>query len=155
MSDLSWTLLSAVDENYTGKLNGLHEKLVEEQGNYDFWTYFKLHQELLAFYKAICKEIDIYIFTTKFIQEYPPLAKKLNPIFKNIFSARRMNLQKKAEPSVFKLVAEKIGLAPKEVIYIDDKQTILDVAERTGMKVILFKSEEQAIRDIKEAMKNF
>jgi len=155
VSDLSRTLLSAADENYTGKLNGLHEKLIEEQGDYDFWSYFRLHQDLLAFYKTLSEKIDVYIFTTKFIQEYPPLAEKLEPIFKDIFSARRLGLQKKLEPEAYKVVAEKIDLEPKEILYIDDKQANLDAAMEAGMTVIKFESEEQAIKDIGKAMENF
>ncbi|PIR04190.1 MAG: hypothetical protein COV59_03330 [Candidatus Magasanikbacteria bacterium CG11_big_fil_rev_8_21_14_0_20_39_34] len=152
LSDLSRTLLFPVDENYTGKLNALHESLKEDP-NYDIHKYFFLNEELLSFYKSINKHIDIYMFTTKYIQEWPPLKEQMNGIFKDIFSGARLNL-KKDDPEAYNRIAEKIGLEPSEILFIDDSEANTDAAKEAGLFTILFESKQKAIIDLKKALEN-
>ena len=152
ISDLSRTLLFPIDGYYTGGLNALHEKLIEQQGEYDFWSYFRLQPKLFAFYYKLSEKVEMYIFTTKFIQEYPPLAAKLDPVFKRVFSAHRLGFQNKSSQKAYKVIADKIGLDPTEILFIDDKQANLDAASATGMKTIKFETEAQTINEISIAM---
>jgi len=153
ISDFSRVLLSPKDDNYSRGLNSLHERLSAD-GNYDFWSYFRLNQDLLAFYKALGEKIDVYMFTTKYIQEHPPLAAKFEGVFKAIFSATRLNL-KKNNFEAYKKIADKIRLKPEEILYMDDKQKNLDAAKEAGMIVIRYESNNQAIKDINKTLKNF
>ena len=153
VSDFSRTLLSPTDETYTGGLNALHESL-KDRADYDIWEHYLLNQDLLAFYKTIGSRVDVYMFTTKYIQEWPPLKEKLDGVFKEVFSGARLDL-KKDDPQSYKVIAQKVGLEPNEILYIDDKQANLDAAKEAGMVIIRFESEQQAIKDIEKTMKNF
>lgn len=150
VSDFSKVLLFPTDSNYTGSLNDLHKEL-SARGDYDFWTYFRVNQDLLAFFQAIGNRINIYMFTTEYIQEHPALQPKLDGVFKDIFSGVRLGL-KKADSSAYKTIAEKIGLKSEEVLYIDDKQANLDAAKQAGFNVILFRSNDQIIADIGKSL---
>ena len=77
ITDLSRVLLFPKEAEFTGSLNGLHEKLFKEEGDYDFWKYFEINQELLAFYAELNKDLPVYVFTSKYIQEYPPLKERI------------------------------------------------------------------------------
>ena len=150
VSDFSRTVLCAIDKNYNGGLNALHDSL-KAKTDYDIWEYFKLNQELLTFYESINDRIDIYMFTTNYIQEWPPLKEKMEDVFKEVFSGARLNL-KKDDPQAYKVIAEKIGYNLNEILFIDDSQTNLDAAKEAGMEIIRFESEQQAIRNVDEVI---
>ena len=153
VSDFSRVLLLPQDDSYTEGLNALHKKL-SAGGDYDFWSYFRLNQDLLDFYKTIAKHIDMYMFTTEYIQEHPALQSKLSGIFKKVFSGARVGL-KKIEVQSYYSIAKEIGLKPEEILYIDDKQANLDAAKEAGMVVIRYEANDQTKKDITKALKNF
>ena len=49
----------------------------------------------------------------------------------------------KPSRDIFELITEKIGVPADETIFIDDRPVNVDGAERTGMKTILFTTNEQ------------
>jgi len=150
ISDFSGVILKPVDGNYTGGLNTLNNELSAE-GDYDFWKYFKLNEELLEFYKTIKGKIDVYVFTTGHIQEHPELRPHLEGIFKEVFSSERLGLNKK-DNNAYQAIVEKVGLKPNEILYIDDKQENIDKANSLGITTILYLSNKQAIKDITKSM---
>jgi hypothetical protein len=80
VSDFSGVLLSPADANYTGLLNDLYKEL-SARGEYDFWAYFRVNDDLLAFYKSICERINMYMFTREYLQEHPALQTKWKGVF--------------------------------------------------------------------------
>lgn len=155
VSDFSRVLLSPKNESYTEGLNALHKKLSAD-GDYDFWSYFRLNHDLVTLYKTLGKIIDMYLFTTEYIQEHPALKPALEDVFKKVFSGTRLDL-KKTDVQAYKTIANEIGLKPKEILYMDDNQVNLDAAKKAGMFVIRYESNEQAMEDIGkvlEAQKN-
>jgi len=151
VSDFSRVILSPIDNNYAGSLNDLYKKLTA-QGNYDFWKYFQVNQNLLTFYKTISKQIDIYIFTTEYIQDHPALQPKIESIFKYIFSSARLGL-KKTDPQAYQTIIKGIWLKSKEVLYIDDNPANIDAAKKAGLVAIHYESNDQAIKDISKMLK--
>lgn len=152
VSDFSRVVLSPKDDDYTKGLNALHKKL-SAGGDYDFWSYFRLNHDLLAFFKTIGEYIDIYMFTTEYIQEHPALQPQLSGVFKRVFSGARLGL-KKIDPQSYYFIAQKIGLKPEEILYMDDKQVNLDAAKEAGMMVVHYETNNQAKKDIAEVLKN-
>jgi FMN phosphatase YigB (HAD superfamily) len=147
ITDLSKVLLFPKDPTYKGSLNSLHLELLEK-GDYDFWQYFILNEELLNFYRELPHRIDIFILTTKHIQEHPPLKEKLNNLFKKIYVAKDMGLSKK-DPAIFKELLEDIQIDPNNLLYIDDNQENLDAASQIGLQTIQYESNDQVIGNIK------
>lgn len=151
ISDFSRVLLFPKDDNYVEGLNALHKKL-SAGGDYDFWQYFRLNQELIDFYKTLGGKIDMYLLTSEHIQEHPALQPVIKDVFKSVLSGVRLGL-KKNDTQTYKVIADKIGFKTEEILYIDDQQTNLDAAKATGMTVILYRSNKQAIQDISKALK--
>lgn len=54
----------------------------------------------------------------------------------------------KPDPRIYHLVIEKIGITPKEAIFIDDVQVNIDAANKVGIHGIRFISTDQVIRAI-------
>jgi len=146
ITDMSKVLLFAKNPDYTGGLNELHEELTQK-GDYDFWSYFEINQELLDFYGKINKKLPVHIFTSKYVQEYPPLKEKLEGNFSGILSAKRMGIHK-SEDSTYEELAKQIGFQPEEILYVDDKQINVDAARGAGLDTIKFESNEQVMSEI-------
>lgn len=147
LSDFSKVLLFPKDPNYDGSLNGRHLELLEK-GDYDFWQYFVLNEELLNFYRELPHKIDIFVFTTKHIQEHPPLKAKLNNLFKKIYIAKELGLSKN-DPEAFKALVKDINLEPENILYIDDNQENTDAASQAGLQTIVYESNDQTINHIR------
>ncbi len=145
VSDFSWVLLLAVDKNYTGSLNALHREL-SVKGDYDFWQYFRLNKDLLAFYKMLQPRLKLYIFTTEYIQEHSALQPHLEGVFTTVFSGGRLGIQKDTEG--YAVIAQKVGVQPNEILYIDDNKSNISAAREAGMMAVYYESNDQTIKDI-------
>ncbi len=150
ISDFSKVLLFRKADPRRGKLNDYHQELLQN-GNYSFWDYFYLNQKLLDFYKQVGRKINLYIFTSGYVQEYPPLAKKIKPIFKEIFSAVRLGLNK-SDPEAYKVLLKLINLQPKEVVFIDDSNKNIQAAKIAGLNTVLFTSTDDAVKRLKKLL---
>lgn len=57
----------------------------------------------------------------------------------------------KTEERFYHLTLKRLNLKPEETLFIDDKQYCVDVANKVGMNVILFKN----ITQLKRALKTY
>lgn len=149
ISDFSRVLLFPVDSDYAGGLNKLHRK-ISKKSNYNFWLYFRLNRELLEYYQSLKGDVLLYVFTSEHIQNDPAVRPELKRVFHKVFSATRLGL-KKTDPRSYTLIATKLGMKPKEIIYVDDKSANIDAAKEAGMKTALYTgnaSLKQTITDI-------
>ncbi len=150
VSDFSRVVLLPINPQYTGGLNALYQNL-KRQEQLDFWKYFQLNRGLLVWYQTISDRVDLYLFTAEYIQEDSAVQHEL-AFFREIFSAARLKL-KKSESQAYRTIAGMIGYQPEHILYIDDRQENCDVAQKTGMAVLRYESNEQIMRDIGTALK--
>ncbi|MBE2888618.1 HAD-IA family hydrolase, partial [Geobacter anodireducens] len=68
--------------------------------------------------------------------------------FDRIFNSYRLGKGKR-DPSVFDDVARELGIAPGEVLFVDDMLANVVRAESRGMRGILFEDEPRFERDLK------
>lgn len=140
VTDFSRVLLFPKDKTYTGSLNGLLRDL-STQANYKLLDSFELNTELLEYYKSLAEKLDLYVFTSERIQDSPEFQPFIKPVFKEIFSALKMEVDKKDEDAYKKLVTT-VNLDPTEIIYIDDSEVNIEAANKAGLQTILFKDNE-------------
>jgi HAD superfamily hydrolase (TIGR01509 family) len=55
---------------------------------------------------------------------------------------------RKPDPRFFALASERLGIAPVEIVYLDDRQDYVDAARDCGFQAVLCTSTPQAIADI-------
>jgi epoxide hydrolase-like predicted phosphatase len=60
----------------------------------------------------------------------------------------------KPEPAVYGMVCERLGVAPAEVLFLDDVQANVDGARAVGMRAITFLNTGQAISDLEAQLTN-
>ena len=59
---------------------------------------------------------------------------------------------RKPDPRIYQLACERIGVAPTEIVYLDDLGVNLKPARDMGMTTIKVTSEAQAIADLSKAL---
>lgn len=140
VSDFSRVLLFPKDEAYTGGLNALNHKLLEDFGEtYKFFDYFKINEELLEVYKNLREKFPVYIFTSDAVQNHPEVRTIIDPVISGIFSAKELNLKKTA-PEAYTLIAQKIMQPIEQIVYVDDTIANLDAAKQAGMHVLHYEN---------------
>jgi epoxide hydrolase-like predicted phosphatase len=75
---------------------------------------------------------------------------KFLDLFDNVVLSYEVNLTK-ASPEIFELALSRIQVKPQESIFVDDREPNLIVAEKLGIKTILFTT----VEDLKEKINNF
>lgn len=148
ISDFSRVLLFPVDIKYEGKLNDLHKKNLES-GDYNFWEYFKFDQSLFSYFQNISKKIPLFIFTSEYIQDYPPVRLAMSDIFREIFIAANLGV-KKDDTIAYTKLADLLECNTNEVLYIDDSESNTNAAREAGMKVIHHKDASTTITEIEK-----
>lgn len=150
VSDFSRVILFPKDKNYLYSLNALHKELSQKPG-YSALDHFELNISLLDFYKSLKDKTPIYIFTSDAIQDAPEFQPYLQPVFKEILSAKKMSTDKKF-PEAYKLIATHLNLSPNEILYIDDAPENIYAAKTAGLNTFLYENYEQLLEQVREAL---
>lgn len=137
--DLSKTLLFSKEYDYSGSLNDRYMELKDDP-SFEFDNYFQVNNEVLDFLKDYKREVDLYIYTSRTIQEDPVLADRLDPVFRGVFSGSRLNLPKD-KPESFQVLCNKIGKDPVDVLFVDDQLKNVRAAQEAGVHGVLYRSD--------------
>jgi HAD superfamily hydrolase (TIGR01509 family) len=147
LSDFSYVLLFPKEKSYSGTLNGLYSKLLQQK-NYNYFGYYQLNNELIQTYQKYRKpELSVNIYTSGTVQEDSQVKEKIAPYFDNIFSAEKLNISKEDKYSYIK-IADLLKLEPKEIVFIDDQDRFLDGARLAGLNVIKYKNNADTINKL-------
>ena len=146
VSDVSRVLLFPIDDDYKGSLNRLYKEIKDKPSG-SFFSHFRVNEELLDYYKKLTNKLDFYIFTSDIIQDAPELQTYWKDIFKEIYSASKMNVNK-SEESAYKKLIQKLNQEPNQILYIDDNNINIASAKQTGLHTILYKSNKKLFQQI-------
>ena len=59
---------------------------------------------------------------------------------------------RKPDPAIYRLTCERLGVAPERCVFVDDVEVNCAAAAELGMAAVLFRSSEQAIAEVREAL---
>ncbi len=150
VSDFSRVLLFPKDRNYLASLNVLHKEL-SQKPDYNALDHFELNIELLNFYKSLKDKTPIYIFTSDSIQDAVEFQPYLQPVFKDILSAKKMDTDKKIS-AAYKLVATHLNLNVNEILYIDDAIENIMAAKKAGLNTLLYENFQKLTNQMMEIL---
>ncbi len=139
--DFSRVLLFPADQIYSGELNQKY-KLIKDLPEFKFQENFRLNEELLSYLETIKNSKELYIFTSGFIQNDSYLQQRLQPLFKEIFSAGDLGLNKR-DLYAYEVIAQKIGKPPSEILFIDDTPSNVEAAREAGLNGIVYTNFEE------------
>ena len=134
LSDLARTFLFVKDPNWTETLNKLYSKLEAEEAGYDFWDKFYLDYDYLELMKSLKLKYSVNMFTSGYIQNHLELQKLFLPVFENIFNEESVGFGKKDKQS-YQVIAQRLGVKPEEIFFIDDDLNYCEAARAAGLQV--------------------
>lgn len=149
VTDFSRVLLFPVDHTYTGGLNTLNNDLLAENPDYEFKKYFRVNEELIAYFASI--DLPVYIFTSETIQEHPAIREELDNVFDGVFSAKHLGIRK-TDAEAYRTIARELGVPASEIVYVDDNEENVAAAKIAGCAALLHNSSEQTIKKISEKL---
>lgn len=145
--DFSRVILFPKDDAYRGGLNSLHRTLTEQNPGYPFFEHFRLNAELLVYLRQL-KSVLLYIFTSGNIQEVPAVQSGLGEIFRAVYSAERLGVNK-SDPASYLTVCQAIGIEPHQVLIVDDSRDNLGAANRAGLQTHLYTDNHELMNFLK------
>jgi HAD superfamily hydrolase (TIGR01509 family) len=144
--DLARVFLFPKQHAYAGELNALFQKAQGKPAA--FFESLDFNEELLSYVKQLGQSADCYAYTSGTFQEDPLVAAKLQPVFKEIFSAGNLNLPK-SQANSFVTLATKLGKTPQELIFTDDTLANVEAARQAGWQAIQYFDNDQLVRELK------
>jgi len=133
--DFSRVLIFPTAEN-VDSLNKHHETLSKDP-LYRLFDHFWLNHELLGYLEKVSEHMPIYIFTDGKLHELPEVVPHLKDIFTEKHTVESLGLNKKQSESYIAL-AERFGVKPEEIVFVDDKTANVAAAKRAGVHAIQF-----------------
>lgn len=91
---------------------------------------------------------------TNNVREWEPLWRAKLPvdeIFDVVVDSAFVGFRK-PEPAIYRLTLERLGVEPSEALLVDDIEINCDAARELGMQAVWFRSTEQAVEEIEQAL---
>ena len=138
----------------TAEILSISKAQVNEMMN-DLWIEYlgTLNQELYDYFKNLHSNYQTAILSNSFVgareKEQEKYAFGDNCDF--IIYSHEVGMSK-PDPKIYQLTCQRLELEPNEIIFVDDTPVILKGAQDCGMHGVLFKNNEQTIRDIEDLL---
>src|SRR3990167_11057714 len=105
--------------------------------------------------KNLAKELRARSIRTAILTNMFPAAAWLIDIFGGFrgFEPRIFAFKEKVakpDPRIYKIAAERIGVEPGQIIFVDNLEVNVKAAKGIGMKIVLAKNSKQVVNDIKQ-----
>jgi epoxide hydrolase-like predicted phosphatase len=117
----------------------------------EMWAAYlgKLNQELYDYFKGLRPKFQTAILSNSFVgaREREEAAYKFSEVCDFIIYSHEVGLQK-PNPAIYALTCERLGLPPQEIIFLDDRESLIEAAKAVGMQAVLFQNNAQAIAEI-------
>ena len=150
--DFSRVLVFPKDKKYSGDLNPLYAKEASNKAlNFD--DYFIFNNELIKYLRYLASTNEIYMFTSGLMQDDRVAQRKLEGIFRGIFSAEKMGMRK-ADFTAYIKVARTMGKSLPEIVFIDDNSANLKAALEAGMKTIHYTDNKKLLKELENFLEN-
>lgn len=129
-------------EEDVDSLNELHSRLSKEIADYKVLDHFFLNEELLAFLRKLKPRTTIHMFSDGALHSLPEIEAGIADIFQNIYTAESIGY-KKTNPLAYIAIARSLNRNVSDFIFIDDKQSNVDAANKAGATGVLYTSNQQ------------
>lgn len=122
----------------------------------DLWQEYlgTLNVELTDYFRSLRPKYQTAILSNSFVgaREKEQAHYHFDEVCDFIIYSHEVGMSK-PDPRIFALTCERLGLPPGEVIFLDDREAIIDAARAFGMQGIVFKDNAQAIADIETCIR--
>ena len=94
-----------------------------------------MNNRLLDFYISLRGTCSVSIFTTDSVQKHRQLRHQLGPVCEHIFAANEHGLSKR-DPAAYVFLAQRLGVHPEKVVYVDDNEENVAAAKSAAMTAL-------------------
>lgn len=147
--DFSRVLIFPVAEG-VDSLNKHHEALSKDP-LYKLFDHFWLNHELLDYLEEVSKRMPVYIFTDGKLHDLPEVVPHLKDIFTEKHTVELLGLNKK-QPESYIALAERLGVKPEEMVFVDDKAANVAAAEQAGVNAIQFVDTADSLSELEQIL---
>jgi len=113
------------------------------------FAYEELNQRMIAVARRLRKSYRTALLSNATLYLDTLLADhNLTDIFDVIVNSARVGLRK-PDPQIYRLTLDRIGLAPAQCLFVDDKERNTLVAQALGMEAIVFRSAADLMRRLR------
>lgn len=108
-----------------------------------------LNAELYDYFKSLRPKYQTAILSNSFVgaREREEAAYKFSEVCDFIIYSHEVGLQK-PNPAIYALTCERLGLPPQDIIFLDDREVLIEAAKAIGMQGVIFRDNAQAIAEI-------
>jgi putative hydrolase of the HAD superfamily len=136
----------------------LHEDLGREVEMHSFAERYFGHLEpnhaMIEFLRSLRARGYRLAMLTNNVREWEPMWRAMLPVdelFEVVVDSAFVGLRK-PDPAIYRLTCERLELAPELCLFVDDVEANVAAAAAFGMAAVLFRSSEQAIAEMREAL---
>jgi epoxide hydrolase-like predicted phosphatase len=133
-----------------GEVLGMSEAQVNDYME-EMWASYlgTLNQELYDYFKSLRPRFQTALLSNSFVgaREREEEAYKFSEVCDFIIYSHEVGLQK-PKPAIYALTCEELGVSPQEVIFLDDRESLIEAAKAFGMQGVVFRDNAQTIAEI-------
>jgi putative hydrolase of the HAD superfamily len=119
-----------------------------------YFGYLEPNDAMIAFLRQVRDGGYRLAMLTNNVREWEPLWRAMVPVdelFEVVVDSAFVGLRK-PDPAIYRLVFERMALTPEQCLLVDDVEVNCAAAAELGMRAVLFRSSEQAIAEVREAL---
>lgn len=118
----------------------------------DVWAWYvgTLNADLVEYLSSLRRRYRLAILSNSFVgaREREEALYSFSALFDPIVYSHEEGLEK-PDPAFYRLACDRIGAEPSEVVFVDDTEGHVTVAQAVGMRGVIFRDNATAIADIK------
>jgi len=119
-----------------------------------YFAHLRPNTEMVGFLHALRERGYRLAMLTNNVREWEPRWRAMLPVdelFDVVVDSAFVGLRK-PDPAIYRLTCERLGVEPERCLFVDDVAVNCDAATDLGMTAVLFRSSEQAIAEMREAL---
>jgi putative hydrolase of the HAD superfamily len=119
-----------------------------------YFAHLRPNAEMIDFLRALRERGYRLAMLTNNVREWEPRWRAMLPVdelFDVVVDSAFVGLRK-PDPAIYRLTCERLGVAPERCLFVDDVAVNCEAARDLGMAAVLFRSSEQAIAEMREAL---
>jgi HAD superfamily hydrolase (TIGR01509 family) len=130
---------------------GRHHDQLSPTPGYRPLEHFSLNTELLTFLHDLNASVPVYLFTDGRLHTVPEISPALEGVFRSIIKVEDLGY-KKSQAEAYLTLAYRLGFAPADALFVDDKPANIEAAIAAGYAVRLYVSNDDLVRYINQIL---
>ena len=119
-----------------------------------YFAHLRPNDAMIAFLRDVRGRGYRLAMLTNNVREWEPRWRAMLPVdelFEVVVDSAFVGLRK-PDPAIYQLTCDRLGVTPERCLFVDDIEVNCAAAATLGMTAVLFRSNEQAIAEMREAL---